>query len=129
MEWELDVVQPPHLRAFDPLLAQEVGDLLYTVPPKLSQPIASFLLLYLEDMTIAWEWFYNRSENLQQYFLSLCNVAAEYSHPSPTSDEPSPFNNTDESFVSFLTLELSVRVDESSEAIIWDCTCHVGKFC
>ena len=79
MEWELDVVQPPHLRPFAPLLAQEVEDMLYTMPPKLSGPVATFLLEYLDAMMISWQWFYMRSHDLKQYFCSLRKAASEYS--------------------------------------------------
>ena len=118
MEWELDVVQPPHLLPFNPLVAQEVEDLLYTLPPRLSKPISEFLSNYLESMKVSWVWFYLRCSDLQQYFLSLQAAARDYHNPFIC--EGSPEGESDASFVAFLSLEHSVRVDESSEAIIWE---------
>ena len=114
-EFTLDIVQPHHLRVFDPLEPYEVRNSLTTPPEEVVALLASKMTCYLLGSYRAWSWFVHRSTTLAAYIGALLEVVE--SEPVPAPEQIAAIDQEDMSFLEWQLAEWTHRFECTAEAI------------
>ena len=114
-EFTLDIVQPHHLRVFDPLEPYEVRNSLTTPPEEVVALLASKMTCYLLGSYRAWSWFVHRSTTLAAYIGALLEVVE--SEPVPAPEQRAAIDQEDMSFLEWQLAEWTHRFECTAEAI------------